>query len=1201
MPIVHRGDARSPLRVLLIEDHQADADLIVAELTRGGFDVQQKRVDDEPSLRRALEGGTWDVVVCDSALSRITALDACEVLHSCDSGAPLVVVSDALDEETTSALIKAGACDLILKTHLVPLGACINRELARRKQEAELEASRSRLDLLTKVIANWDAGVIVYDAMIHEDGFNRIVYANEAINRYTGFAAQDLIGKSPSIFYSDEENFAARDKIQVAVRASVACSITLSHTREDGSAMWVEMMTHPIRSADGTIVNWMAVRRDVTDLKRSEEARVATESRLALLMSQLPVAVLTYDRNLRVTSASGAQLPVFRGSLASFVGQNLRDILTPDNPYTDAIITMHERAHDGESSSIIKDEPAGSVETFVEPFRNPEGDIIGSVTVLVDVTESRRAEAALRAEESRSRIVLDQMPAMLWTIDNDFMVTSSKGAGLTGLKLKPDQLVGTSLFDYLKTNDPEDKSVKAHQQSLNGEASTYLSTSGDRWLRAHLEPLRDASGSITGAIGVALDITAEMEAQELVRATEGRLELLVRQLPALMWATDRDMRITWTDGKALEGVGVQRGQAVGMTLHAYFRDVNPEVALVRHHQEALNGNPVGYFQEWMGRLFNVHLEPIRAQDGTVSGTLGIAIDVTEQMQIEEALRKSELSLAAAQEIAHLGNWERDFSTDVTTWSDECLRILGLVPGQDVLDPSGFFDFDHPDDAEFVRRTIAESRASLGPYSIDHRIVRRDGAVRWVHEHGEYILDEQRAPAKLIGTLLDITERKQAEERLAHLAHHDPLTDLPNRLMLDDRLAQSIAHAERNGRVAAVLFLDLDRFKDINDTLGHSTGDRLLTHVSGRLLECLRTGDTVARSGGDEFIVVLADVAQLDDVTKVANRIVDSFSRPFALDGRELYVSASIGISVFPYDGHDVDSLIRCADTAMYQAKDSGRNNFQFFTANMHAKAIARLSLEGDLRRAIERGQFVLHYQPVLNLASGQVVGAEALLRWNHPDRGLVLPADFVPLAEETGLIVSIGEWVLNSACAQARSWNDRAHDPIRVMVNISARQFQERNLGAVIDRALAAADLPAELLELEITESVVMRDTEDTIRSLKSLKAKGLRLSVDDFGTGYSSLGCLKLFPIDTLKIDRSFVRDISVDAFDEAIAAAIVGLARSLHLRVIAEGVETPTQLAFLRRVGCDEMQGHLFSSAVSADEFEALLFEGRRLVASA
>jgi diguanylate cyclase (GGDEF)-like protein/PAS domain S-box-containing protein len=622
---------------------------------------------------------------------------------------------------------------------------------------------------------------------------------------------------------------------------------------------------------------------------------------------------------------------------------------------------------------------------------------------------------------------------------------------------------------------------------------------------------------------------------------------------------------------------------------------------VQHHKEALDGKPVGYFHEWMGRLFNVHLEPIRASDGTVSGALGIAIDVTEQMQIEEALRKSELSLAAAQEIAHLGNWERDLVSGTTTWSDECLRILGLVPGDDAMAPDGFFEFDHPDDAEFVRRTVAESQANHSAYSIDHRIVRRDGIMRWVHEQGEYVLDEQGVPVKLIGTLLDITERKQAEERLAHLAHHDALTDLPNRIMLDDRLVQSIAHAERNGRVVAVLFLDLDRFKDINDTLGHSTGDRLLTHVAERLQVCLRTGDTVARSGGDEFIIVLADVAQPDDVTNVANRIVDSFARPFAIDGRELYASASIGISVFPHDGRDADSLIRSADTAMYQAKDSGRNNFQFFTADMHAKALARLSVEGDLRRAIEREQFVLHYQPVISLSSGRVVGAEALLRWNHPDRGLVLPADFVALAEETGLIVPIGDWVLRAACARARGWTERGHDPIRVMVNISARQFQERNLGDVIDGALAAAGLPAQQLELEITESVVMRNTEETIRSLKNLKAKGLRLSIDDFGTGYSSLGYLKLFPVDSLKIDRSFVRDISVDAFDEAIASAIVGLARSLHLRVIAEGVETPTQLAFLRRVGCDEMQGHLFSKAVTAPEFEALLFEGRRLVAIA
>ena len=1190
-----------PLRVLLIEDRQADADLILAELDRAGFAVVHERVEDEGSMRRSLENGAWDVVLCEYELARMDVLDACAVMRTSGSDAPLMIVAGAVGEEAAANVIRAGACDLILKHHLNSLGACVTREMTRRMHLAELDASRRRLELLTAVIANWDAGVSVYDAIVHDDGFNRIVYANDAIKRYTGCDAADLIGKSPSIFYRSGENIEARDKIRDAIRARVACSILLQHTKDDGTLMWVEMTTYPIRSADGTVINWMAVRRDVTERKRSEEAHLATESRLALLMSQLPVAILTYDREMRVTSAAGAQLPTFREPLATFVGQHLRDILGPANPFTGAVVGMHERALNGESSSTVKDEAAGSVETFVQPFRNPEGVIVGSVTVLVDVTESRRAEAALRAEESRSRLVLDQMPAMLWTIDTDFRITSSKGAGLAGLGLKPDQLLGTSLYDYVQSDDPEFAPIKAHQIALHGEARSYLTTMGERSLRAHIEPLRDSSGTITGAIGVALDITAELEAQESVRAAESRLALLVRQLPALMWATDTDMRVTWTDGKALEGIGLERGQGVGMALQSYFKGVDPKFALERHHREALDGKPAGYVQEWMGRLFNVHLEPIRASDGTVNGALGIAIDVTEQMQTEEALKKSELSLAAAQEIAHLGNWERDFETGATTYSNECLRILGLVPGRDEIASAGFYELDHPDDAEFVRRTCAESKAALSAYRIDHRIVRRDGVVRWVHEQGEYVVDEHGKPMKLIGTLLDITERKQAEERLAHLAHHDPLTDLPNRIMLNDRLAQSIAHAERNGRVAAVLFLDLDRFKDINDTLGHSTGDRMLTIVSERLLACLRTGDTVARSGGDEFIIVLADVAQFDDVTKVANRIVDSFSRPFAIDGRELYASASIGISVFPYDGHDVDSLIRCADTAMYQAKDSGRNNFQFFTSKMHAKAVARLTLEGDLRRAIERGQLVLHYQPVLNLASGLVVGAEALVRWNHPEHGLVLPADFVPLAEQTGLIVPIGEWVLNSACAQARMWDKRGNDPLRVMVNISARQFQERNLGDVIDRALAASGLPAKRLELEITESVVMRDTDETIRSLKALKAKGLRLSVDDFGTGYSSLGYLKLFPVDTLKIDRSFVRDISVDAFDEAIVSAIVGLARSLHLQVIAEGVETQTQLTLLRRVGCDEMQGHLFSKAVPADEFEALLFEGRRIGATA
>ena len=559
MPTDDRGDARESLRALLIEDNEADAELIVAELERAGYDVKRSRVADEAGLRHSLGDGPWDVVVFDDDASHFRADAAVAVLKTCGSDAPLVIVSARVGEQASELLLRTGAFDLVLKSHLAALGVSVKRELARRKQSGELEASRLRLELLTAVIANWDAGVCVYDAIVHEDGFNRIVYANEAIKRYTGFNASELIGKSPSIFYIDGENVGARDKIRDAIRARVACSILLQHETDDGTRMWVEMTTYPIRNADGTVVNWMAVRRDVTERKRSEDARVASESRLALLMTQLPVAILTYDRELRVTSASGAQLPTFRSELATFIGKTLHENLPAESPYNAAIISMHGRALDGESSSIVKDEPTGSVETFVEPFRNSDGEIVGSVTVLVDVTESRRAEAALRAVESKSRLMLDQMPAMLWTIDNDCRITSSKGAGLAGLGLKPDQLVGSSLFEYLKSDDPEFEPVKAHRLGLRGESSSYFSSWGERRLRVHIEPLRDTDGSVSGAIGVALDMTAELAAQESVKAAESRLALLVRQLPGLMWATDRDMRIAWTDGKALEHFGLEPG------------------------------------------------------------------------------------------------------------------------------------------------------------------------------------------------------------------------------------------------------------------------------------------------------------------------------------------------------------------------------------------------------------------------------------------------------------------------------------------------------------------------------------------------------------------------------------------------------------------------------------------------------------------
>ena len=438
------------------------------------------------------------------------------------------------------------------------------------------------------------------------------------------------------------------------------------------------------------------------------------------------------------------------------------------------------------------------------------------------------------------------------------------------------------------------------------------------------------------------------------------------------------------------------------------------------------------------------------------------------------------------------------------------------------------------------------------------------------------------------------ERKQAEERLRYLSTHDTLTQLPNRTLFSDRLGQSMAKSRRDGGVVAVLYVDLDRFKIINDTLGHAAGDLMLTTVSKRLTTCVREGDTVARIGGDEFVIVLTDLAHTQDIARIAKAVLDAFSNPFSLAGRELFTTASIGIALFPEDGDNPETLLENADTAMYRAKERGRNNYQYYSAVMHTAALIRLEMETGLRGAIGRNELTLHYQLLADLSSLQISGIEALLRWQRNGEAYFPPAEFIPLAEETGLVVPIGEWVLQTACAQNRAWRDLGLPLVRIAVNLSPIQIQQKNFVQMVQGALDAHGLPADSLELEITEGAMMQDVERAIPMLQHLHEMGIRIAVDDFGTGYSSLNYLRRFAIDTLKIDRSFVRDITTDADDAAIVRAIVTLAHSLDLTVVAEGVETLEQLHYLQALGCNKIQGYLFSRPIAADEMTALLRGG-------
>jgi diguanylate cyclase (GGDEF)-like protein len=447
---------------------------------------------------------------------------------------------------------------------------------------------------------------------------------------------------------------------------------------------------------------------------------------------------------------------------------------------------------------------------------------------------------------------------------------------------------------------------------------------------------------------------------------------------------------------------------------------------------------------------------------------------------------------------------------------------------------------------------------------------------------------------LLGIVLSLRilqQRKRMEDRVNHMAFHDELTSLPNRLMLSQRLDQALSRHRRGGSQLAILFLDLDRFKVINDSLGHETGDVLLRQVADRLRSHSREGDTIARMGGDEFVVLIENSGNLSDISARAQRLVEQLSAPYLLGSNDCHVTVSIGVSVFPADGSDAPALLKAADVAMYRAKDTGRDSYQFYSAAMNVHTVERLELESDLRHALERHEFLLHYQPKVEVATGLITGVEALLRWDHPRRGLISPMDFIPLAEETGLIASIGEWVLATACARTKEWQDHGFAKLDVAVNLSARQFADPMLLPKLTNIIRRSGLDPSSLELEITESLVMSHGGSAVAVLQQLKSLGVRIAIDDFGTGYSSLAYLKRFPIDTLKVDRSFIRDIPADSGDKQITRAIIAMAHSLRLRVVAEGVETADQLKFLRKERCDTVQGYYLHRPLPEAEVAAVL----------
>lgn len=566
----------------------------------------------------------------------------------------------------------------------------------------------------------------------------------------------------------------------------------------------------------------------------------------------------------------------------------------------------------------------------------------------------------------------------------------------------------------------------------------------------------------------------------------------------------------------------------------------------------------------------------------------------EIVESHQALEQSENNLNKIMAINHEGIWDWDIKADKVSHNPSWAEMLGLTDGLLEHPASVFFDAVHPEDRERVSRAVSECFKSKGRYRLEYRFVQiNSGNEVWVQDRGDVVeRDADGNPLRMIGGFYDITERKQAEEAIEHLAFYDPLTQLPNRRLLQDRLQQEMALTERSKRVCALMFIDLDDFKTLNDTLGHDTGDELLRQVAVRLRECIREGDTVARIGGDEFVLMLPDLDgdwnhAVTHAELVAQKVLSVLNQPYQLAGAPYHNTPSIGVKLFSGHRETLEELLKHADLAMYQAKAKGRNTIRFYDTTMQEVVNAKAVMETNMRQAIIDQQFVLFYQPQID-SEGQIVGAEALLRWMHPERGLIAPNEFIPLAEENGLILPIGRWVLQAACEQLVTWSQQSStEHLVIAVNVSARQFHQSDLVEQVETICRQTGANPQRLKLELTESLLVKDVEDVVDKMQALKKLGVSFSLDDFGTGYSSLSYLKRLPLDQLKIDQAFVRDIIVDSNDAAIARAVIALAESMEFNVIAEGVETTQQQQMLSNMGCRVFQGYLFGRPVPIHEF--------------
>lgn len=1071
----------------------------------------------------------------------------------------------------------------------------------RRSTTSKTEAVRRSENALAHAQAIAHLGSWVWDIPSGQLSWSDEIYRIMGLNKNEVSPTFELF---VSLTHPDD-----RDKVSAAIDAALRGEkeYEVEHRiNQPGGNVRYIYERGEIKFKAGKPVQMIGTAQDITVQKQNDEALRKSAEQIRDLYNNAPCGYHSLDKDGNFIQINDTELYWLGYSREEVIGKmNITDLIASDGlkAFQENFTRFKKRGwvRDLEFDMVRKNGSLLPVLLSSTAIKDAEGNFLMSRSTVFDNTERKEAEHSLRHSEARFRELFEQASDGIFVADLDGCYTDVNSAGCRMLGYTRDDIIGKTIIDLIPPSEVDRLWQSKEQLMLGGThvAEWTLRRKDGTFLPVEVSAKILPDGRWQG---FARDITQRKRVEEAVRFNEERVRLLLTSVAEGVFGVDLQGNCTFINPEGLRLLGYTNAtDLVGKNIHA------------RIHHTCADGTPCTIGSCSVFRAFregiNVHIEsdifwrpdgtnfaveyrsrPI-LENGAISGAVATFLDISERKRNEERLHQAAIVFDSTNEAIMITdadnriiNVNRAF-TEITGY--QSYELIGKDPK--VLQSEKHNDAFYKEVSNRLNKT--------GQWRGEIWDRRKNGEVFPVWENISVVKDKNDRAVNYVSVFSDISMIKESEQRLFHLAHHDPLTDIPNRLLFLSNLDQALEHAKRHRHKVGLLFLDLDRFKIINDTLGHASGDSLLQVVAERLRKCVRAEDTVARLGGDEFTVILTQIVRAEDAALLAEKIINELHRVIPINGNEVVTSTSIGISIFPDDAKNSSDLTKAADMALYRAKEHGRHNYQFYTKKLMERAISHMSVEHGLRRAITHGDFVLYYQPQVDLDSGNVVGVEALIRWNNPELGLLQPASFLPIAEESGLIEPIGEWVVRTACHQAMMWRAAGLPPVRMSVNVSTSQILRHHLIEVLQQLMEECQIqPGEIqLDLEITENV-LQSVENNLDIFMQLKALNVTLAIDDFGTGYSSLSRLKRLPVDSIKIDKSFVHEIPDQPDSNAIANAIVAMAHSLKINVIAEGIENKAQLDYLQKVHCNEGQGYFFSEAVPPEIIYDLMKGGKQ-----